>query len=117
MALLNLEAETTIEMRVHLSHSPFELKNLTKAKRLFHLWRLDQTTNRNGILLCINLKKKTCTIIAGEGFAGKVDPGFWPTLGRYLRTDLQSTHYENAIEMVIQTIQTTFKPSFGRELN
>ena len=77
---------------------------------------MERTTRRNAVLFYVNLRTRKFAIVADDGLADAVTPGYWKELSSGLRDDLLSTRYENALAIAIRTIGVTLAEKFPREI-
>lgn len=113
-AILSVEERTTGEVRVHISKNWMERNAFKKASFYFQKYHLHQTQDRNGVLVYVNLKKKKFAIVADEGFSKLVGQKYWNELSTFLKEDLESTHFENAISLTVRTLGETLTKYFPR---
>lgn len=75
-AIQEAERDTSGEIRVHLEHT--DRGNPQKrAEALFHLLKMDNTRERNGVLLYIAVKDHHFVILGDKGIDRVVPEGFW----------------------------------------
>lgn len=111
-AIAAAEKHTTGEIRVHLSRDWIEKNPYAKAQKLFHQFGMTKTSQRNAVLLYINVRKRVFAIVGDEGIHQAVGQRYWEGLVRNLKEDLLSTHVENAIALCVFTIGATLKKFF-----
>lgn len=116
-AIGHAEQLTTGEIHVHISHRFFERYPLKSAQTIFKKYRLENTSERNGILLYINLRKKKFVVLGDEGIHNKVGQDYWNHLCVALKEDLQSTYFENAIAIAVRTMGITLAQIFPAHPN
>ena len=77
-AIRDAEATTSGEIRVHLEkHS--DLPALDRAKELFHLLKMDNTKEENGVLIYVGVDDHQLGIIGDRGLNSQVPKDFWET--------------------------------------
>tara|TARA_R110002051_G_scaffold10175_3_gene38725 strand:+ start:177567 stop:178007 length:441 start_codon:yes stop_codon:yes gene_type:complete len=77
-AIRDAEATTSGEIRVHLEkHS--DLPALDRAKELFHLLKMDNTKEENGVLIYVGVDDHQLAIIGDRGLNSQVPKDFWET--------------------------------------
>jgi uncharacterized membrane protein len=111
-AIQEVETHSPGEIRVHVSKRIWEKDPLQYARFLFRHFNIQRTQYRNGVLIYLNLQTRKYALVADDGFNKKVDARYWDDLGKFFERDLQSTHYENALVMLIRTIGETLRQSF-----
>jgi uncharacterized membrane protein len=114
-AIQAVEAETTAEIRVHLSKRLIERDPFKRASLLFHQYGMDHTTQRNAVLLYVNLRRRKFAIIGDEGAHHAFGQRAWEELAHELKRQLHSTHPENAIAHWIRRLGFRLAMEFPRE--
>lgn len=77
-AIRDAEATTSGEIRVHLEkHS--DLQALERSKELFHLLKMDNTKEENGVLIYVAVDDHQLAIIGDRGLNSQVPFDFWET--------------------------------------
>lgn len=103
-AIGEAEIRTTGEIRVHLSKRWFEQNPLHRARKIFHKFGMQRTSNRNAVLLYVNLRRKRLAIYGDEAVHDNVGQQYWDKIAKELSQDLRSTHHENAIAIAVRKI-------------
>jgi uncharacterized membrane protein len=75
-AIQNAEKGTSGEIRVHIENHTKE-PTLVRAKEVFLLLEMEQTKQRNGVLLYIAVDSKQFAIIGDKGIDQLVSETFW----------------------------------------
>lgn len=70
------EKNTSGEIRVHLEKET-SMAPLDRAVEVFHHLKMDETAERNGVLIYIAAKSKTFAICGDKGINEKVPADFW----------------------------------------
>lgn len=77
-AIRDAEATTSGEIRVHLEkHS--DIQALERSKELFHLLKMDNTKEENGVLIYVAVDDHQLAIIGDRGLNSQVPFDFWET--------------------------------------
>ncbi|MFT5750945.1 MAG: putative membrane protein [Flavobacteriales bacterium] len=77
-AIRDAESTTSGEIRVHLEkHS--DMPALERAKELFHLLKMDNTKEENGVLIYVAVDDHQFAIIGDRGLNTLVPVDFWET--------------------------------------
>ncbi len=113
-ALQFVQKRTTGEVRVHVVKNPFEKDAMGSALEVFDEYAMTRTTDRNGILIYLNLKTRCFSVIADEGIHRAVGQRYWDELARNMREDLLSTQFENAVSLTIFTLAFTLEKYFPK---
>ncbi|MBI3535094.1 MAG: TPM domain-containing protein [Deltaproteobacteria bacterium] len=117
LAIAESEKETTAEIRVALSQRRFDSDPLKRVKKIFYQNGMQNTKNRNAILLYINLKKHKFAIFGDEGIHHIVKQNYWDEIVKELSQDLKYTHYENAIAIAVRKLGSILKTLFPVSLD
>lgn len=115
-ALQYVSKKSTGEVRVHVVKNPFEKDPMGSALEVFDEYGMTRTTDRNAVLIYINLKTKAFSVIADEGIHRAVGQRYWDELAMNMKEDLQSTQFENAVALTIFTLAVTLEKFFPREV-
>src|SRR5690554_3415797 len=76
-AIRNAERETSGEIRVHIEASSGELTPLKRASEVFHYLKMDNTAERNGVLIYVAAADRTFAIYGDKGINNVVPKNFW----------------------------------------
>ncbi|PIF01565.1 MAG: hypothetical protein CR994_00555 [Maribacter sp.] len=77
-AIVDAEKNTSGEIRVHLE--PHTKNNLLdRAKEVFHLLKMDNTKEENGVLIYVAVNDRKFAIYGDRGIDKAVPEGFWDT--------------------------------------
>lgn len=75
-AILEAEKNTSGEIRVHLeSHT--RLDHFERAKEVFHLLKMDNTKDENGVLIYVAVNDRKFVIYGDKGIDKVVPDDFW----------------------------------------
>jgi len=99
---------------VHVSRDRFERDPMKTALRLFEEYGMTRTTDRNAVLVYLNRAKRSFAILGDEGFHKAVGQKYFDGLSANFTEDLQSTHFENAIALLVYSVGTTLAKKFPR---
>ncbi|WP_299683814.1 TPM domain-containing protein [uncultured Dokdonia sp.] len=99
------ESTTSGEIRVHLERHT-DLDTFTRAKEIFHILKMDNTKEENGVLIYIAVDDHAFAICGDRGIDKKVPDNFWEAT-----RDTMSSHFKEGRfkEGIIQGIQDTGK--------
>ena len=114
-AIHAVEAETTAEVRVHLSKRLIERDPLKRANHLFAQYGMARTPQRNAVLLYVNLRRKKFAVVGDEGAHRVLGQKYWEDLAYDLRRQLISTHPENAIALWVRKLGHRLAMEFPRQ--
>jgi uncharacterized membrane protein len=75
-AIAEAEKNTSGEIRVHLEEKS-EKQPLERAQEVFFELKMNQTEQRNGVLIYVCVADKKLAIIGDEGINNRVETDFW----------------------------------------
>lgn len=84
------ERNTSGEIRVHLEASLKNKDAYDRAGNVFDMLNMQNTRNRNGVLIYVAIEDRTLVILGDKGINDKVDPFFWESI-----KDTIITHFKN----------------------
>ena len=88
-AILDAEKNTSGEIRVHLeAHT--RIDHFERAKEVFHLLKMDNTKEENGVLIYVAVNDKKFVIYGDRGIDKVVPDNFWNTT-----KDTIENHFKN----------------------
>lgn len=70
------EKNTSGELRVHIEKNT-SIDAFDRSMEVFHSLKMDQTKERNGVLIYLAVKDKTFVIYGDQGINDKVSDTFW----------------------------------------
>jgi uncharacterized membrane protein len=114
-AIRFVSRKSTGEVRVQVSRDRFEKDPMNTALALFEEYGMTRTNDRNAILVYLNRATRKFAILGDEGFHRAVGQKYFDQLAFNFTEDLQSTHFENAIALLIFSCGTTLAKKFPRE--
>jgi uncharacterized membrane protein len=77
-AIRDAEKNTSGEIRVHIEKST-KLDAFDRAKEVFHMLKMDNTKQQNGVLIYVAVIDRTFVIYGDEGINQVVEDDFWDT--------------------------------------
>lgn len=75
-AIRKAEKNTSGEIRVHIEHAP-KKDLIDRAMEVFHLLKMDNTKQENGVLIYVALDEKAFVIYGDRGINEVVEDDFW----------------------------------------
>jgi uncharacterized membrane protein len=103
-AIKAAEKQTSGEIRVFIeSHCRF-VDPVDRAGEIFWSLKMDQTRERNAVLIYVAVKDHQMAILGDEGIHKKVGNQFWTDEISKMRLHFQQQHYMDALVLVIQDI-------------
>ena len=95
-AILEAEKNTTGEIRVHLE-SKSALSHFKRAKRLFHQLKMDNTRERNGVLIYVAVHDHKFVILGDKGIDEVVPDNFWDTTRDIIQDHFRHGRFKQGI--------------------
>lgn len=84
-AILEAEKNTSGEIRVHIeAHT--DKDHYERAKEVFHLLKMDNTKQENGVLIYVAVHDKKFVICGDKGIDNVVPKDFWQTTRNSIQT-------------------------------
>ena len=90
LAILEAEMNTSGEIRVHLE-STSKIDHYQRAQEVFHVLKMDNTRQRNGVLIYVAVADHKFVIYGDVGIDEAVPDDFWNTT-----RDTMAEHFHNA---------------------
>ena len=95
-AIVKAEAYTSGEIRVHLeSHT--DLEPMERAKDLFHLLKMDNTKDANGVLIYVAVNDKKFVICGDKGIDQLVGHDFWDSTRDSIQNHFKEGRYKEGL--------------------
>jgi uncharacterized membrane protein len=113
-AIRYTEKKSTSEIRVHVVKNFLEKDPMASALRRFDEFGMSRTAQRNAVLIYLNRTKRRFAIVGDEGVHRAVGQRYWDEIAVNFAEDLQSTHYENAISLLVYALGSTLAKKFPR---
>ena len=90
------EKNTSGEIRVHIeSHT--RLNHYDRARELFHLLKMDNTKEENGVLLYVAVNDKKFSICGDKGIDKVVPENFWEATKDIIQSHFKEGNFKNGI--------------------
>ncbi len=89
LAIGQAEKNTSGEIRVHIEKET-SMAPIDRAVEVFHQLQMEQTQERNGVLIYLAVASKQFAICGDEGIDKKVADDFWDTT-----KDIMLAHFKN----------------------
>ena len=103
-AIKESERRTSGEIRVYIESRCRFVDPLDRAKEIFWSLKMDQTTERNAVLIYVTAKDKQMAILGDEGIHQKVGEVFWTAEISKMRMHFKQQNYMDALVFVIEDI-------------
>ena len=111
LAILEAEMDTSGEIRVHLESSA-HTDHYTRAQEVFHVLKMDNTRQRNGVLIYIAVADHKFVIYGDEGIDQVVPDDFWDTTRDVMADYFQKREFKDGIIAGIRSAGQELKAHF-----
>lgn len=101
-AIRQAELKTSGEIRVHLERT-CKSKAIDRAKILFHLLKMDNTKEENGVLIYVAVDAKQFAICGDRGINTVVPPDFWVSTKDLMQTEFRAGNFKSGLVKGIQS--------------
>ena len=98
------ELRTSGEVRIYIEGKCRLVNPVHRAKELFYQLRMDNTTERNGVLLYVAMKDRQLAVFGDEGIHSRVGYEFWQKEVKLMLAEFQGKHYADGIVKIIHDI-------------
>ena len=110
-AIREAERATSGEIRVHVEVGARK-PALQVAQRLFHELGMDETQDRNGVLILLAVDRREFAILGDEGINQVVPADFWDAERDLMQEHFRRGDFATGIELAIQQIGANLKAYF-----
>ena len=111
-AIRNAERETSGEIRVYVESRNPLVNVMERAAEIFFNLKMQQTDDRNAVLLYIAIKDKELALFGDEGIYKRVGADYWNNEVKNMISQFSKDNISNGIEQCIQHIGQTLKEKF-----
>lgn len=111
-AIRNAERETSGEIRVYIESRNPLVNVMERAAEIFFNLKMQQTDDRNAVLLYIAMKDKELALFGDEGIYKRVGADYWNNEVKNMISQFSKDNISNGIEQCIQHIGQTLKEKF-----
>lgn len=94
-AIRKAELLTSGEIRVHLESSCID--PISRAQELFHLLKMDNTKEENGILFYVAVDHKKFALIGDRGIHKQVGDDFWNAVRDVVLSRFRESEFQNGL--------------------
>lgn len=116
LAILEAELNTSGEIRVHLE-STSKIDHYLRAQEVFHVLKMDNTRERNGVLIYVAVADHKFVIYGDEGIDKAVPDDFWDTTRDIMATHFQKGEFKKGIIAGIESTGKELKAHFPWDPN
>jgi len=111
-AIRAAEKQTSGEVRLYVeSHCKF-VDPLDRAAELFFALKMEQTAQRNGVLVYVAIKDRQLAIFGDKGIHEKVGDEFWEKEVAQMINHFNSENYAKGLARVITNIGEALRTNF-----
>lgn len=111
-AISDAEKQTSGEIRVYIESRCRFVDPMDRASEIFFGLQMDQTRDRNGVLVYIATRDRQLAIFGDEGIHRQVGQEFWQKEVREMIDEFHSDHYGTGIAKVVTEIGEALKTHF-----
>lgn len=90
------ERETSGEIRVHIEQE-CNIDSYERALDVFHILKMDNTKEQNGVLIYVAVDNKTFVIIGDQGINNVVDSNFWNSTRDKIASQFKSGSFKQGL--------------------
>jgi uncharacterized membrane protein len=103
-AIKAAEMRTSGEIRVYIESRCRYVDPLDRAAEIFRSLKMEQTAERNAVLIYVAAKDHQMAVLGDEGIHQKVGEKFWRTEIAKMRGHFQNQRYTDALVLAIDDI-------------
>ena len=103
-AIRNAERRTSGEIRVFIESRCRYVDPLDRAAEIFFSLEMDETDDRNAVLLYIAMKDRQLAVFGDEGIHKKVGTDYWNREVNLLIKEFNTAHYGDGISQCVKDI-------------
>ncbi len=95
-AIIKAEKKTSGEIRVHIeAHT--RLDHFERAKEVFHLLKMDNTKDENGVLIYVAVNDRKFAIYGDRGIDNVVPEGFWDSTRDAIAQQFKNDYFKQGL--------------------
>lgn len=103
-AIRSTERRTSGEIRVFVESRCRYVDPLDRAAEIFFNLKMNETKDRNAVLLYIAMKDRQLAVFGDEGIHEKVGTGYWNKEVNLLINEFNTAHYGDGISQCVRDI-------------
>lgn len=103
-AVQNAERMTSGEVRVFVENRCSYMDAIDRAKEIFAELKMNETHDRNAVLVYVALKDKQLAILGDEGIHSKLGNDYWNTEVKKMISNFNRENYAEGIKEVVTDI-------------
>jgi len=105
------ETKTSAEIRVHLDRRALG-DAVEAARREFSMLGMENTTDRNGVLIWLAVRDRAFALVGDVGFNGKIEPAFWDGVKERMGAAFKADKFGDGIVAAIGELGTKLAAVF-----
>jgi uncharacterized membrane protein len=114
-AIRQAEMLTSGEIRVHLESECSE--PVKRAQELFHLLKMDNTKEENGILFYVSIDDKKFALVGDRGIHARVGDDFWSSVRDEVLSRFRESEFQNGLIAGIELVGKKLAAYFPWEVD
>ena len=103
-AVRNAEKRTSGEVRVFVESRCSYMDAIDRAKEIFVDLKMNETTDKNAVLVYVAMKDHQLAILGDEGIHNKLGNEYWNTEARKMISKFNKENYADGIKEVVTDI-------------
>src|SRR5436305_160346 len=111
-SIKNAEKQTSSEVRLYVESRCKFVNPLDRAAELFFGLKMEQTAERNGVLVYVAIKDRQLAIFGDKGIHEKVGDDFWEKEVNNMISHFNSENYAQGLAKVIADIGEALRTHF-----
>ena len=115
-AIQNAEMCTSSEIRVHLERKARD-HFYEHAKEIFKKIGMDNTHEKNGVMIMLGLASRRFAILGGEGINSKVRAGFWDDVANHMGAAFKEDRFADGIVEAVSRVGQKLQEHFPYRRN
>ena len=116
-AVQKAEKETSGEVRIFVEHRCRFVNALDRAVEIFHQLKMEQTEQRNAVLLYVALKDRQLAVYGDQGIHEKVGNEYWEKQVKKMIKDFNRNNYAEGIAKCVLEIGNALAKNFPYDPN
>ncbi len=111
-AIRSAEKETSGEVRLFIENKCRFVDPLDRAAEIFLQLKMNETANRNAVLVYVAKKHRQLAVFADEGIYNKAGAAFWNNAVAIMLKEFRKENYAEGLMEVIQKIGLSLQTHF-----
>jgi|LauGreDrversion4_2_1035121.scaffolds.fasta_scaffold66686_3 uncharacterized membrane protein len=111
-AIRQAEMRTSGEIRIYIEHRCKFVDPVDRAAELFFGLQMEQTQDRNGVLIYLAMKDRQLAVFGDEGIHRIVGSEFWNREVAKILAEFGALHYVDGITTIIHDIGEVLQEKF-----